>query len=263
MRNINFYICILLFFSITIQAQNNIWNGKQFAVSLTYDDGLNVHLDNVLPALDSLGFKATFYVPGGSASLKNRLNEWKALAKNGHELGNHTLFHPCTGKSKGREWVSEDYDLDNYSINKIVTEIELANTLLGTIDSKKNRTFAYTCGDKTIKDSSFVHLIQNDFIGARGVQFDYNYINHLDFFDIKTYAVNGQTADELIAIVKETKAKNALLVFLFHGVGGEHDLNISLENHNKLLSFLKENEEIALIAPLVDILEYVKKNQSN
>ena len=30
----------------------------------TYDDALNVHLDNVIPALDSLNLKGTFYLSG-------------------------------------------------------------------------------------------------------------------------------------------------------------------------------------------------------
>ena len=33
--------------------QSAVWNHKQFAVALTYDDGLNVHLDKVIPVLDS------------------------------------------------------------------------------------------------------------------------------------------------------------------------------------------------------------------
>lgn len=41
-----------------------VWNNKKCAVVLTYDDALNVHLDNAIPVLDSLGLKATFYLSG-------------------------------------------------------------------------------------------------------------------------------------------------------------------------------------------------------
>ena len=86
-------------------AQTNQWNGKKCAVVLTYDDAIDQHLDNAVPLLDSLKLKATFYVTAFSTSVQTRLNDWKKLATNGHELGNHTLFHPCIGGT-GREWVS-------------------------------------------------------------------------------------------------------------------------------------------------------------
>jgi len=247
--------------SINIHAQNQspgLWNGKACAVSLTYDDGLYVHLDKVIPALEASGFRGTFYIPGNASSLNSRRNDWKGSANRGHELGNHTVFHPCNGKSKGRDWVAPDYDLDHYSITRITDEIKLGNTLLGAIDHKTKRTFAYTCGDKAINDSSFVELIENDFVGARDVISGYNQMEDLDYFQIKSFSVNGQTAEELIALVKQAEKNHSLLVFLFHGVGGEHTLNISLEEHNKLLQYLKDREALVWVSPLVEILEYVQ-----
>src|SRR3954468_17028100 len=91
-------VCLLSFTMITAHAQlTNVWNNKKCAVALTYDDALNVDLDNAIPALDSLGLKGTFYLSGYSGALNNRIDEWRAIAKKGHELGNHTLYHPCAG----------------------------------------------------------------------------------------------------------------------------------------------------------------------
>src|SRR5919112_5028363 len=98
------------------------WNNKKCAVSLTYDDAINVDLDNAIPALDSVGLKASFYLSGYSGAI-NRIDEWRAIAKNGHELGNHTLYHPCTGKKPGREFVTPDYDLGNYTFRRLADEI--------------------------------------------------------------------------------------------------------------------------------------------
>jgi peptidoglycan/xylan/chitin deacetylase (PgdA/CDA1 family) len=64
-----------------------VWQDKKCAVSLTHDDALNVHLDTVVPLLDSLGFKGTFYLSGFFPSFRNRSTEWRAVAENGHELG--------------------------------------------------------------------------------------------------------------------------------------------------------------------------------
>src|SRR3954451_2184302 len=110
-------VCILLISGTYVSAiaQNNTtWQGKRCAVVLTYDDALDVDLDNAIPVLDSLGLKATFYLSGYSGALNKRVDEWRAAAKKGHELANHTLFHPCTGQRPGREFVTPDYDLDKY-----------------------------------------------------------------------------------------------------------------------------------------------------
>ena len=62
------------------------WNHKPCAVVLTYDDAIDQDLDNVLPALDSMGLKATFYLIGRSPVVGKRMEEWRAAARNGHEL---------------------------------------------------------------------------------------------------------------------------------------------------------------------------------
>ena len=58
-----FVISIFLFsFNVIIAQTSTTWNGKSCAVVLTYDDALNVDLNNVIPALDSVGLKGTFYI---------------------------------------------------------------------------------------------------------------------------------------------------------------------------------------------------------
>lgn len=251
-------IVLIIFAAHSVIAQSVWKNQKKCAVCLTYDDGLDVDLDNVIPVLDSLGFKATFYVPCNSASLNNRLDEWRATAKNGHELGNHTLFHPCFGKSMKRNWVSADYDLDNYSMQKIVDEIKLANVFLKAIDGKTKRTFAYTCGDRKIGDEYIWDKIKSDFVAARGVNSELPEINEVDFSNIGSYMIMEKSGDELINLVKEAMKKNSLIVFLFHGVGGGHNIDEPLKDHNKLLHYLNENVKDIWVAPLVEIAEYIK-----
>src|SRR5688572_24042868 len=71
---------------------DKLWHGKKAAVVLTYDDALDVHLDHAIPALDSLGFKGSFYLSAAFPGSKNRIPDWRKAAANGHELGNHTYF---------------------------------------------------------------------------------------------------------------------------------------------------------------------------
>lgn len=242
-------------------AQKAQWNGKKAAISLTYDDALHAHLDKVVPALNERNLKATFYLSGSFAALKERPMEWAPVAENGHELGNHSLFHPCRGDLPARDWVNPDYDLSRYSVSRMTDEIVVNNVLLNTIDHQTKRTFAYPCGEKEAGGISYMGAVEDYFTGARGVNGRLEKIGQIKLYDIGAFMINGESGEELISLVKQALGEQALVVFLFHGVGGEHDLNVSLEAHNELLDFLKSREDELWIAPMVEIVEYVKKEQ--
>ena len=255
-------ILVIYFFTISYTfAQEVKENRHKCTVCLTYDDGLDIDLDNVIPVLDSLGLKATFYVPVNSESLNKRMNEWRAIAKNGHELGNHTSFHPCAGKSMKRDWVSSDYDLDTYSMQRMVDEIKLANSFLKSIDGKTKRTFAYTCGDQKIGNEDIWDKIKDEFVAARGVNGEMPTLDEIKFNNIGSYMMADKSGEEMIELVKLAMKNNSLIVFLFHGVGGGHNINVSLKEHSKLLHFLKEHENDIWVAPFIDVVEYAKADQ--
>jgi len=234
------------------------WQGRKCAVALTYDDALNVHLDTVIPLLDSLGFKATFYLPGSFPGFRVRLTDWKGAAREGHELGNHSLFHPCEGNQPGREWVPPEYDLRTYTVRRFLDEVNVANVMLEELDGRTSRTFAYPCGDTRAGDSSYVDGIRGMFVGARGVSGTLQKIDDIDPFHIGAFVVDGQSGAELAEMVQQAMERDVLLVFLFHGVGGEHSINVSLDAHRQLLYFLKDHERDIWVAPLRDIAEFVR-----
>jgi peptidoglycan/xylan/chitin deacetylase (PgdA/CDA1 family) len=240
---------------------NQPWQGKKCAVVITYDDAINQHLDNAIPVLDSLGLKATFYITAFSTSMQTRMNDWRKLAVNGHELGNHTLYHPCIGGA-GREWVRPEYDMSKYTVQRMVDETRMTNVFLQALDGKTKRTFAFTCGDMKIGDSSFINAMKNDFVAARAVRNQMHKINEIDLYNVDCYVVNGETGAQMIEWVKKAMETNSLLVILFHGVGGGNSLNVSLQSHREFLRFLKQNEKEIWIAPMIRVAEYIKNYQS-
>ena len=262
MKKVFLLVCVLMIIE-SVHAQFNLpaWRGKKCAVVLTYDDALNVHLDHAIPLLDSLGLKATFYLTINSPGFKNRMADWREAAQRGYELGNHTLFHPCLGSTSGRTWVKPEYDMNNYSIKRMTDEIKLTNVILESIDGQKKRTFAYTCGDMKVSDGSFVNDIKNDFVAARAVRHEMHTIGEIDLMNTDCYAFNGERGEQMIEIVKKAMESNSLLVLLFHGVGGEHNINVSLEAHRQLLQYLKANEKDIMIASMIETAEHIKEWQ--
>lgn len=150
--------------------------------------------------------------------------------------------------------------MSKYTTQRIIDEIKMANILLEVMDGKTKRTFAYPCGDMKAGDSSYVDRIKEIFIAARGVEGKMQRMNEIDLYNIGCYMISGQSGDGLIGLVRKALETNALLVFLFHGVGGEHNLNVSLSDHRTLLYFLKQNEKDIRVAPLGEIAEYVRAN---
>ena len=86
-------------------------DGKRVAVSLSFDDARASQVDGGTALLDRYGVKATFYVV--PSAVEKKLDGWKRAAASGHEIGNHSLNHPCSGNfawSRGK--ALEDYTLD-------------------------------------------------------------------------------------------------------------------------------------------------------
>ncbi|HMO62554.1 MAG TPA: polysaccharide deacetylase family protein [Ferruginibacter sp.] len=236
------------------QLNDSPWKHKKCAVVLTYDDAIPQQLYHAIPVLDSLQLKATFYLT--AFAVKNRINDWRLVAEKGHELGNHTLFHPCIG-GIGREWLNPDYNLNAYTASRLMDEIRMTNVFLEALDGKTKRTFAYTCGDTKVKDSSFVQLLKNDFVAARAVRNQLVHIDEADLYNIACYVVNGETAAQMEEWVRQAMEKKALLVILFHGVGGGNGLDVSISEHSKFLHFLKKRQDEIWIAPMIDVAEYI------
>ncbi|WP_460575042.1 polysaccharide deacetylase family protein [Hymenobacter coalescens] len=234
------------------------WNGKSCAVVLTYDDALDANLDRVVPALDSVKLRGTFYLIGSSPVVARRLSEWRQVAKRGHELGNHALMHPCDGSLPGRSFVTPDNDLSQYTVSRAVSEIRTTNTLLTAIDGQTARTFAYPCGDRQIRGVHFYEQLQNDFVAARGVTQGQPTAAQVDWHNVACYSINGQSAEYMIELVKKAQQSHTLLVFLFHGVGGGHALNVDAQAHRQLLRYLKAQEKSIWVAPMVEVAARMK-----
>ena len=240
------------FFDFVLPPMNVTWpNGAKAALALTYDDALNSQLTAAVPHLNALNLRGTFYVSLGFDDREEKVRTWRSVAAAGHELGNHTLAHPCRGSLPGRDWVQPNRDLDTYSKAQLLSEIEDANTLLTSIDGKTDRTFAYTCGDTTVGGEPFIEDLSSHFLGARSVVRDAPF----DPFFVASFAVDQTPAEDMTAYVDELIAKQTVGTITFHGIGGDH-LAITETDHKALLAYLKAREREIWVAPLADILAW-------
>lgn len=247
-----------------ILSQSITWpNGAKAAICLTYDDGLTSHVNNAAPALNKYGLKGTFFLIAAFESVKTEMKKWKALAAYGHELGNHTLYHPCSGERY--DWVEKDNDLDKYSLRQITREIRLASVVLKALDNQDyKRTYAYTCGDHNVSGVSFKTSLQPIVSAARNVSNQQTLvsINEVDLYDVQSWGPNEPSLEELISYVDAIIEKETLSTITFHDIGGKH-LNVSKENHEALLKYLKKNQDKIWVATFKEATDYLRSQRSN
>ncbi|MFC4699537.1 polysaccharide deacetylase family protein [Glaciecola siphonariae] len=233
--------CSKVFFSVIVFScsffcigdDTQIWpQGETIAISLSYDDALDSQLDTALPALNQRGLKASFYVVPTSDAFTNRLDEWRMLAAQGHELGNHTLHHACSRSKPDRDWVSPMNALDSKTVHDMVKEVKVANTLLMALDGQKQRTFTPPCFDQLANDGNYVDAVKDLFLGVKST-------------DAASFAAliapSEINAEDIIRFIEQQPANVKLINVLFHGVGGDY-LSVTKAEHAKLLDYLVANK---------------------
>jgi len=246
-----------------VAADTFAWpQGQQAAVSLGYDDALDSQLDIAIPALDRHGFKATFFLVMANKPVAARLADWRAAATNGHELGNHTLFHQCSRSAPGHDWVEPQRDLDTTTAQQMKDQVLLANTMLNAIDGKTVRTMALPCNESTAQGQDYLPLVADAFagirIGGRAVTAD---VAHMNPSAVTVITTDGLSGKDMIKLVKEARRQHGLVSFTFHGVGGDY-LTTSAEAHEELLDYLARHRDVYWVDTFVNIMTHVRQQQA-
>lgn len=248
--------------------------GQAGAVSLTYDDGLPEHHQSVAAMLEANGLRGTFNVNILSSSkalaemdtdMMTDPAPWRAMAARGHELGNHTLFHPCRSEPGAEmDWMEACFNLCDYTPRRWLNEMRVANFVLRLIDGKTRRTFANTCCNISIgsgnEETSLDPLIEKLFVAARGA-----YNNRVvdprkvNFNNLGHFGADGKTFEQLRAEIESAVAAGGWIVYMFHGVGdASHRLHIQEDEHQKLVEWLGAERSRIWTAPMLDVAGHLR-----
>jgi peptidoglycan/xylan/chitin deacetylase (PgdA/CDA1 family) len=123
-------------------------NGHRAALSLSFDDGRSSQVDAGMPVLGQLGLKVTFYVTPGA--IEKRKTAWRAAAQGGHEIGNHSLIHPCSGNFA----FARQKALEEYTLARMNGELEQATRDIARITGVTTTSFAYPSAGKPSSDAA-------------------------------------------------------------------------------------------------------------
>lgn len=240
-----------------------VWkDGAKAAVCLTYDDGMQTQLDNAIPQLDEFGLKGTFFI--NSVQGSSAIVGWKNAAQNGHELGNHSLFHPCP---LAFGW-PEEIASDDYTIPQILKEIRTVNMLLSNLNpEQKKYAYSYPCNQTEVGGKSYVDALRKSRLvecarGGSGEErpfvSDFSTFNKMN---VPSWAVpENVELKELIAFVEQARAQGGLAVLQFHGVGGQW-IAVSGETHRAFLQYLSEKKADYWVGTFSEIVGYINANR--
>jgi peptidoglycan/xylan/chitin deacetylase (PgdA/CDA1 family) len=232
--------------------------GARAAVVLTYDDALESQLAHAVPALDAAAFKATFFLSGVR---QQDVERWRAVAANGHELANHTIFHACA-----RDDYPADprYTSEAYTLDSMLREIEQQNVLLSAIDGRTRHGFATPCGEsraggvdyiEALRRASLVTYVRGvvmtpDDLGADVAALDPMHL------PARGFGV-GTTASQLIELVRQAQAGGGWAVFLFHGIGGDY-LDVSDAAHREFIAWLASHRQEVWVTTMQQALDWAQ-----
>lgn len=241
--------------------------GRRCAVSLTYDDAVACHYEAVAPLLAEKGLPGTFYLTA-NASVTDTPERWAQVAAMGHELGNHSLFHPCRREPLEKSaWIQPHYDLCEYTAQRWFDELRIANGLLHLIDGRSERTYAHTCGNLTIgrgpHEISMDKIVMQLCVAGRGKGApDGVDPRQPNYAALGCFGGDRKTGAELIQRVESIRETGRWLIFICHGVGaGTHNHYIDTAEHRVLVDWLAARREQIWVAPVVQIAKYLQQQR--
>lgn len=237
-------------------------DGAGAAISLTYDDGNENNLDQAIPDLEVFGFRGTFYLQTGRPDVRGRRDDWKSAFERGHEIGNHTVTHPCRADAYGEnipEWLPPERRLENYTSEDIEREVaDAARWLDLHVGADPRRTFAHPCCATAIgvvpDEASYDAAIRRHASAARVAGQVANDPYTVDLWRIASFYVNGPTVDELIGHCAQARERRGWTVLMFHGIGGPSHTT-GRDAHRRLLEYLYT--ERYYVRPLRDIAAHI------
>jgi len=235
-------------------------DGKRAALSLSFDDARQSQVDVGVALLDKHKVKATFYVV--PSAVERRLEGWKKVVANGHEIGNHSLNHPCTGNF---EW-SRQKALEDYTIEKMRDELQQANRRIRELLGVTAESFAYPCGQtfvgRGVDTKSYVPLVATLFASGRTWQDETpNDPGFCDLAQATGVEMDGRDFEQILPILEKARETGQWVVLAGHEIGQGGQQTTRGAMLEKLMSYANDPANKFWISPVGTIAKYIRERR--
>lgn len=258
------YFCIVFLICSKISfAQESvfIWpEGKKMAISLSFDDARASQVDAGTALLDTYNVKATFYVQ--PPAVKNRLEGWKKAVAGGHEIGNHSISHPCSGNFS---W-SRENALEDYTLKQMREQLKAANKQIEELLGVKAEVFAYPCGQTFVgrgkNTQSYIPLVADIFISGRGwLAESANNPAFCDMAQLTGIEMDGKDFEDILPLIKSAQQAGQWVVLAGHEMGNSGPQTTRLAMLKKLIEYAQDPANKIWISPVGTVAKYVNEHR--
>ena len=195
------------------------WPGSaKMALSLSFDDGRESQVTQGLPVFARHAARVTLFVV--PSAVERRLDGWKQAVAAGHEIGNHSLTHSCSGNFA----FSRQKALEDHSIDRMREELVEANRRIAALLGVTPRTFAYPCGQTFVgrgRDTrSYVPVVAELFLVGRGwLDESANDPAFVDLAQTMGVEMDGRDFDQIRPLLDDARKTGGWLVLAGHDIG--------------------------------------------
>ncbi|HET6485248.1 MAG TPA: polysaccharide deacetylase family protein [Spirochaetia bacterium] len=214
--------------------------GKPAAISFSFDDARLSQVDRGLEILARRDVHATFYV--SLPELERRLTGWQQAVRAGHEIGNHSLTHPCSGNYP----FARHNPLEEMTLEDMRRELDEASGRIDQLLGVRPVTFAYPCGNAFVGrgrgTQSYVPLVAERFLAGRG------YLNgqtndpwRCDLSQLVSVGLDRAPSSYARNLIEIALDEGSWLVCTAHDIGDGHDgLSVDVAALEAALSLASE-----------------------
>lgn len=208
------------------------WNGYAGAVSFTYDDGRPSQLTDLMPQLDKLGIKATFFLANNMYSFPGSKSAWINASRNGHELANHS---------------------GNHNAPTAANIADMAAVLRGLDPSVDAVTYAYPGCSVATSDAKAENFMAR---GCGSVDYAWG-AQPSDWMNVQGLILSGNNVQPALTLLDKVKQNGSWAVTIVHDVTASPDqYSLTPANNQTMLDRAVSNK--LWIAPYGTVGAYYK-----
>ena len=255
-------VCLGLAGQAAPQPAASPWpGGARMALSLSFDDGRESQVRAGLPVFARHQAAVTFFVV--PSAVERLVDGWRQAAAAGHEIGNHSLTHSCSGNLP----FARAKALEDHSLLRMREELVEANRRIAELVGVTPRTFAYPCGQTFVgrgrATQSYVPLVADLFLAGRGwLDEASNDPAFVDLAQVMGREMDGMDFADIRPLLDEARARGSWLVLAGHDIGESGRQTTRIPMLDALLAYAKDPANGIWLATVGEAAEVVARLQA-
>jgi peptidoglycan/xylan/chitin deacetylase (PgdA/CDA1 family) len=232
------------------------------AISLSFDDGRASQVDIGTALLRKHGVKVTFFLQGNE--IEKRLDGWRQAVADGHDIGNHSMTHPCTGNYE----FSRHNALEDYSLPMMAKQLDEASAEIKRLLEVTPKTFAYPCGQKFVgrglNVKSYVPLVAERFIVGRGYLDEA--ANDPAFCDLAQALgtpFDDMAFEQIVKLIEPAAKQGRWIIFVGHEIGERGFQRTDARALEALCDYAKDPAHGIWLGTVSEIGTYIQKQRAS